>query len=104
LQCGPFLVDGAQAVPGLNGTRSARRTFILTGGADRAAIGFCSSVTLAELGDILATPGIVADLKLQSALNLDGGSSSAFWFYGEKGPLSIREHKRVRNFLVVVPK
>jgi uncharacterized protein YigE (DUF2233 family) len=104
LQCGPFLVDGGRAVPGLNDTRSARRTFILTGGADRAAIGFCSSVTLAELGDILATRGIVSDLKVQRALNLDGGSSSAFWFAGENSPFSIRELKRVRNFVVVVPK
>jgi exopolysaccharide biosynthesis protein len=104
LQCGPFLVDGGRPVPGLNDTRSARRTFILTAGADRAAIGFCSSVTLAELGAILATPGIVPDLKVQRALNLDGGSSSAFWFNGENGPFSIRELKTVRNFVVVVPK
>lgn len=103
LQCGPFLVEGGRPVSGLNDTRSARRTFILTGG-DRAALGFCSSVTLAELGDILATPGIVADLKVQRALNLDGGSSSAFWFNGENGPFSIRELKRVRNFVVVAPK
>lgn len=104
LQCGPFLVDGGNAVPGLNDTRSARRTFVLTGGADRVAIGFCSSVTLAELGDILATPRIVPNLKVQRALNLDGGSSSAFWFAGDNGPFSIRELKRVRNFVVVVPK
>jgi hypothetical protein len=104
LQCGPFLVDGGNTVPGLNDTRPARRTFIFTGGADRAAIGFCSSVTLAELGDLLATPRIVADLKVQRALNLDGGSSSAFWFNGGSGPFSIRELKRVRNFVVLVPK
>ena len=104
LQCGPFLVDGGSAVPGLNDTRSARRTFILTGGVDRAAIGFCSSVTLAELGDILATSRVASNLKVQRALNLDGGSSSAFWFNGENGPFSIRELKTVRNFVVVVPK
>jgi exopolysaccharide biosynthesis protein len=103
LQCGPFLVDGARAVPGLNDVRSARRTFILTGG-DRGAIGFCSSVTLAEMGEILATPGVVPDLKVQRALNFDGGSSSAFWFNGVNGPFSSRELKRVRNFVVVVPK
>ena len=50
LQCGPFLVDRGQPVPGLNDTRSARRTFIVTGGPDRAAIGFCSGVTLANSG------------------------------------------------------
>src|ERR1044071_3161219 len=56
LQCGPFLVDGGTPVAGLNNTRPARRTFFLTSGSDRAGIGFCSSVTLAEMGEILATP------------------------------------------------
>ena len=104
LQCGPFLVDRGQAVPGLNDTRSARRTFIVTAGSDRAAIGFCSDVTLAELGKILATPGVTPELKVQRALNFDGGSSSAFWFAGERGPFSISEQKRVRNFVAVVPR
>lgn len=102
LQCGPFLVDRGQPVPGLNGTRPARRTFILTGGSDRAAIGFCSSVTLAQLGKILATPAVAPGLKVERALNLDGGSSSAFWFAGESGPFSISEQKTVRNFVAVV--
>jgi uncharacterized protein YigE (DUF2233 family) len=104
LQCGPFLVDGGQPVAGLNDTRSARRTFFLTGGSDRAAVGFSSSVTLAELGDILATARMAGDLKVQRALNLDGGSSSAFWFAGERGVVSIPEQKAVRDFVVVVPK
>lgn len=104
LQCGPFLVDRGQPVPGLNDTRSARRTFVVTGGADRAAIGFCSGVTLAQLAKILVTPGVTLELKVQRALNLDGGSSSAFWFAGERGPFSISEQKAVRNFVAVVPK
>lgn len=102
LQCGPFLVDRGQPVAGLNDTRSARRTFIVTAGSDHAAIGFCSDVTLAELGKILATPGVAPELKVQRALNLDGGSSSAFWFAGERDPFSISEQKRVRNFVAVV--
>jgi exopolysaccharide biosynthesis protein len=104
LQCGPFLVDGGTAVAGLNNTRPARRTFIVTMGSDRAAIGFCSAVTLAELGDILATPRLVPETKIQRALNLDGGSSSAFWFAGEDGVFSIGEQKTVRNFVIVTPK
>jgi exopolysaccharide biosynthesis protein len=100
LQCGPFLVEGSKAVAGLNDTRPARRTFVVTGGGDRAAIGFCSSVTLAQLGNLLATP----ELKIQRALNLDGGSSSAFWFAGERSPFSISEQKTVRDFVVVAPK
>ena len=104
LQCGPFLVDGGTAVPGLNATRPARRTFALTTGSDRAAIGFCSPVTLAEMGEILAATGLMPDLKVQRALNLDGGSSSAFWFAGQRGVFSISEQKTVRNFVVVAPK
>jgi exopolysaccharide biosynthesis protein len=104
LQCGPFLVDRGRAVVGLNDTRPARRTFIVTGGSDRVAIGFCSEVTLAQLGRILATPVVAPDLKTQRALNFDGGSSSAFWFAGEHGPVSISEQKTVRNFVAIVPK
>ncbi len=101
LQCGPFLVDRGQPVPGLNDTRSARRTFVLTSGPDRAAVGLSSGVTLADLGKILATQGIAPELRVQRALNLDGGSSSAFWF---AGGFSISEQKTVRNFVAVVPK
>lgn len=100
VQCGPFLVDGGKAIAGLNETRPARRTFVFTSGADRGAIGFCSTVTLAQLGEILATP----ELKVQRALNLDGGSSSAFWFNGEHGVVSIPEQKTVRDFVVITPK
>ena len=100
VQCGPFLVDGGKPIAGLDNTRPARRTFVLTTGSDRAAIGFCSTVTLAQLGDILATP----ELKTQRALNLDGGSSSAFWFAGERGAFSISEQKTVRDFVIVTPK
>ena len=100
VQCGPFLVDGGKAVAGLNDTRPARRTFVFLSGPDRGAIGFCSSVTLAQLGEILAT----ANLKVQRALNFDGGSSSAFWFNGERGAISIAEQKTVRDFVVITPK
>jgi exopolysaccharide biosynthesis protein len=100
LQCGPFLVDGGKPVAGLNDTRPARRTFVFTSGADRGAIGFSSAVTLAGLAEILATP----ELKVQRAMNLDGGSSSAFWFSGEHGVTSIGEQKTVRNFVIVTPK
>ncbi|MEY2561178.1 MAG: hypothetical protein QOG51_1593 [Verrucomicrobiota bacterium] len=104
LQCGPFLVDRAQPVTGLDDTRSARRTFIAIAGSDRILLGYCSPVTLAQLAKILARPGLGPDLKVQRALNLDGGSSSAFWFAGDRGAFSISEQKTVRNFVGVVPK
>lgn len=101
-QCGPFLVERGRAIKGLNDTRPARRTFILVADQGRAAIGYSSGVTLAQLGDLLATPGLAADLKVQSALNLDGGSSSAFWFAGDDGVFAIREYKTVRDFIGIV--
>jgi exopolysaccharide biosynthesis protein len=104
LQCGPFLVDGGAAVPGLNNARPARRTFFFTSGTNRAGLGFCSAVTLAELGEILATPRLAGNLKIQRALNFDGGSSSAFWFAGKDGAVSIAEQKTVRNFVAIAPK
>lgn len=103
-QCGPFLVDRGKAIAGLNDTRAARRTFVATGGGDQALLGYATQVTLAQLGALLATPTLAPDVKIQRALNLDGGSSSAFWFAGEKGAFSIREQKTVRDYLGIVAK
>ncbi|HEY0368308.1 MAG TPA: phosphodiester glycosidase family protein [Chthoniobacterales bacterium] len=99
-QCGPFLVDQGSAIAGLNSDRTARRTFVVTLSDGRAAIGNCSYVTLSELASLLAMP----ELKIQRAMNLDGGSSSGFWFAGEKGIVSISEQKDVRDFLAIVPR
>ena len=49
-----------------------------------------------------ASARLAPDLKIQRALNLDGGSSSAFWFAGERGVVSIPEQKTVRDFVAVV--
>ena len=54
---------------------------------------------------MLATTSFADDLKIQRALNLDGGSSTAFWFARENGTtFSIPEWKPVRDFVGVVPK
>ena len=103
IECGPMLLDGGKSVRGLESTKGARRTFAAVGG-DKAALGFCSDVTLAELSNILAVISI-PDFKIQRVLNLDGGSSSAFWFKRSNGnAFSIAELKPVRNFVGVVPK
>jgi len=100
IECGPFLVDFAKSVRGLEAIRAARRTFAATGSGDRAALGFCSDATLADLARILAAP--LGDFKIQRALNLDGGSSSAFWFRRDDGSaFSIPEEKTVRDFVGV---
>ena len=105
VQSGPFLVDHYEPIPGLDDSHVARRTFVTTGTNDRAVLGTCSEVSLAELAAVLTTTRLADDLKIQRALNLDGGSSSAFWFARENGSaFSIREQKPVRDFVGIVPK
>ena len=103
IEGGPFLVDLAKSVRGLEAMRAARRSFAAIGSGDRAALGFCSDATLADLARILAVP--LGDFKIQRALNFDGGSSSAFWFRKDDGSaFSIPEEKAVRDFVGIVPR
>jgi hypothetical protein len=105
VQSGPFLVDHYEPVRGLDDSTSARRTFVATGTNGRTLLGVCSEISLAELATILATTRLADDLKIQRALNLDGGSSSAFWFARDNdGAFSIPEQKPVRDFVAIVPK
>jgi exopolysaccharide biosynthesis protein len=104
VESGPMIVDLGKSVRGLESTRLAHRTFVAVDGADKAVLGFCSDVTLADLAQILAAT-LVSDFKVQRALNLDGGTSSAFWFKRANGSaFSISEEKLVRDFVAVVPK
>lgn len=99
VQSGPFLVDHARPVAGLDDSHSARRTFVALGSGNALALGYSSSLSLAQLGSVLTTGKITGDLKIERALNLDGGSSSAFWFRDGTAPFSISEQKRVRDFV-----
>jgi uncharacterized protein YigE (DUF2233 family) len=105
LQCGPLLVEHAALVAGLNDTRPARRTFAaVDGNGGRAALGVSSAVSLAQLGKILCLTNLGGKMKVARALNLDGGSSTAFWFAGKDEIFSIREAKSVRDFVAIVPR
>ena len=104
VESGPMIVDLGKSVRGLELTRAARRTFAAIGAGDKAALGFCSDVTLADLSNILSTT-LTPGFKIQRALNLDGGSSSAFWFKRANGSaFSIAEEKLVRDFVAIVPR
>ncbi len=104
VQCGPLLVEKSKPVAGLNDTRSARRTFALVDGKGGAALGYSSGVSLAQLAEILALPKVAGSHAIVRALNLDGGSSSAFWVAGKEEPFSISEQKTVRDFVAIVPR
>jgi hypothetical protein len=88
----------------LEATKRRMRTFVLTDCAGKWALGLCSHVSLRELSDLLSTKGIIIECQVERALNLDGGSSSGFWFRGPDGNEQYdREFATVRNFLAVVP-
>jgi len=103
LQAGPFLVDAAKPVAGLDNTRQAARTVVFIESTGRCGFLTCKSLTLAQTADLLATPSLVGAGKVVRALNLDGGSSTALWVRSE--PVFYeREWKSVRNYLAIVPK
>lgn len=103
LECGPMLIDRRSRIAGLEPNRIARRSFAAVDDRGRAALGCSSEVTLAGLSEILT--GRLGDFQIQRALNLDGGSSTAFCFKLKDGTIfSISEEKTVRDFLAVVPK
>jgi hypothetical protein len=105
IQSGPFLVEGNKRIRGLNDSQLAWRTFAGITANNRAFLGVCSDISLAQLANILATAPIAANSKIHRAMNLDGGSSSAFWFASEDGSaFSISGRKPVRDFVGVVPK
>jgi hypothetical protein len=105
IQSGPFLVEAGKHVRGLNASQRARRTFAGIADINHALLGICSDVSLAELANILATVPVVEKSKIRRAMNLDGGSSSAFWFARENGSaFSIAGQKPVRDFVGIVPK
>lgn len=102
LQAGPFLVDDGVAVAGLEATRRAERTAVLWDGKKRLALVATGGLTLAEAAELFAVPELVADFKVRRALNLDGGSSTAFW--ARKPDIYLPPWKPVRNYLGIVPR
>jgi exopolysaccharide biosynthesis protein len=103
IQAGPFLVEASKNIRGLNDSQLARRTFAGIASNNRGLLGVCSGISLAELAKILATVSFDADCKVRRAMNLDGGSSSAFWFARENGSaFSIPGQKPVRDFVGIV--
>jgi len=103
LQAGPFLVDHGRTVAGLDATRRAERTVLLADSQGVVALLTTGPVSLAELGRILATPALLPGLKIDRALNLDGGSSTALWVGADPTSTSRPEWKAVRNAVALVP-
>ena len=102
LQTGPYLVEGGRPVRGLSRSDPNRRTFIATDGRGRWVLGATlSTPTLADLAQCLAVPGALTGWRVDQAINLDGGSSTGFFFDRKAGdaPVVLHPWKRVRNLL-----
>jgi len=101
IQCGPFLVEGGQPVPGLDAERVAARSFVFFCGPTCWGFGTCRSVTLAAIGEMLAKAKLIRDNRIIQALNLDGGSSTAL--YAKLGDNEIFSEGRsiVSNYLII---
>lgn len=102
LQTGPYLVESARSVRGLSAADPRRRTFIATDWRGHWVIGATiGSLTLAELGEILASPDALTPWRVDRAINLDGGSSTGFFFDrgADQAPVTLQPWKRVRNLL-----
>jgi exopolysaccharide biosynthesis protein len=104
VQCGPFLVDGGRTVTGLDHERVAARTFIFSCSPTTWGFGICRSVSLDEMGNILAQTAVVPDHQVIRALNLDGGSSTTFYVKTDDGTLFSEGRPVVSNYLVVKAK
>ena len=104
IQAGPRLVHNRQPINGFRNDQARPRTFIATDSADRWAIGIARRATLKDLAELLATPGILPDVNVNRALNLDGGRSSSLWFTSNTGVRWHHPHSaKVRNYLALVP-
>lgn len=105
LQAGPRLLSGGQPISGLNASKTAARSFVATDGENGWLIGVTSSVSLHGLAELLATPGLVSGLRLDRALNLDGGRSTAFFARLNDGrEINEPGWSTVRNYLALVPR
>ena len=101
LQCGPFLVEDGQPVPGLNAERVAPRTFVFFCGPSCWGFGICRSVTLAAMGEMLAKAKWIRDNRIIQALNLDGGSSTTLYAKLDKNEIYSEGRSIVSNYLII---
>jgi hypothetical protein len=107
LQTGPYLVEHGRAVRGLSRANPRRRTFVATDWRGHWALGATTrQVTLAELAEVLTSPDTLTPWPVERALNLDGGSSTGFFFDRgpDAAPVQMQPWKRVRNLLGVKPR
>lgn len=101
IQAGPFLVEQGKAVSGLDDAKVAARSFIATDGKGRWCIAMSSARSLQQLAKELEQSGTLGEFKVQTALNLDGGSSCSFWVWKH---CYVPSYKQVRTYAGIKPR
>lgn len=105
IQCCPRLVENGREIKHLGDGPVALRTFILTDGKGRWAIGNSGNIKIQDLARVLSDPKILSEVQVQSALNFDGGPSTALWCkHASGGQTSSPEVWKVRNVVLVSPR
>ena len=104
IQCGPFLVEAAHPVPGLDNNKEAARSFVFATDTAAWGIGICRSATLRQLAEILVVPDLLPHARITRTLNLDGGSSTSFYSKTPQTELSSPNWVTVSNYLTVKSK
>ncbi len=102
IQGGPFLVEQGRKIVGLNADKKARRSFVATDGRGNWCLAMSSPLTLDELAGLLASGKALGSFRVQTALNVDGGTSSAFWVSAPQ--VNKPGVKAVRNYIGIVPR
>ncbi len=97
IQGGPFLVERGGKIAGLNADKRARRSFVATDGRGNWCLAMTSPMTLDELAGWLVSGRALGSFRVQTALNMDGGTSSAFWVASPH--VSKPGVKAVRNYI-----
>jgi len=105
IQAGPFLVDGRRQVAGLEATKLRQRSAVVHDNRHAWMLLSTSPASLAGLGRALARPDSLPGITVVRALNLDGGSSCA-WFHQAPGAQATitPPGKPIRNAVAVTPK
>jgi hypothetical protein len=105
IQCCPRLVEDGREIKKLGDGPVAERTFILTDGNGRWALGNSGNIKIQDLARVLSDPKILTEIQVQSALNLDGGPSTGLWCRHASGEqTSSPEMWKVRNVILVSPR
>ena len=102
IQGGPFLVEKGRMIQGLDNKKLARRTFVATDGQGGWCIAVTTPITLRKLAVWLTEQQALGNFKVSTALNMDGGTSTAIWIASPhiyKAPF-----KAVRNYIGVSPR